>query len=324
MKGITSQVNLPIFLNAVCGLFCKGLLIKSHLARMLLSWLKSCRYHFYMSQTEGLRSALLVENAFKRKQSLVPHYSRAALARDWGVSAAFVSNILTGKKFIPMDRLPKLMSLLELDLNEKKELLRLLSIEHQSQDPLLKPLAEIAQNGENKFNTIRKTVMKAYTGVLSHWSHLAILESLSTDSANRGVQGIADLLSLPSQRIEKSLELLAQNGLIISSKNFWKKNDHHIYFSSGRSRAEIRNFHSIMIEKAKIEMETKIQDIDFQRRLINGYTLAFNPENLEKVKAKLQELMSEVSLEGSEGICTEVYQLNLQFFPLSKTKKSKL
>ena len=78
-----------------------------------------------------------------------------------------------------------------------------------------------------------------------------------------------------------------------------------------------------MIEKAKIELETKTFDSDFQKRLINGFTLAFNPANTEKVKAKLQELMSEISIAGSEGECTEVYQLNLQFFPLSDVKRMK-
>ena len=113
-----------------------------------------------MSQNKGLKSVSLIENAYNRKRTLNTHYSRAALARDWGVSAAFLSNVLTGKKFIPMNRLPKLMSLLELDINEKSELLRLLSVEHQSQDPLLKPLAELLHHGESQFNKKRKTVMK--------------------------------------------------------------------------------------------------------------------------------------------------------------------
>ena len=163
--------------------------------------------------------------------------------------------------------------------------------------------------------------MKAFEGVLSHWSHLAILESLSTQSGRLGIASIAQLLKLSEDHVQNSIELLARNELVVPHRGFWKKNNQHIYFSSGRSRSEIRRFHSIMIEKAKNELETKTQDSDFQKRLINGFTLAFNPANLEKVKAKLQELMSEVSLTGSEGQCTEVYQLNLQFFPLSQTKK---
>lgn len=71
-----------------------------------------------------------------------------------------------------------------------------------------------------------------------------------------------------------------------------------------------------MIEEAQKNLTIKTSKNDFERRLISGITVAVNPHKVEQCKKMLDETLHQVSLILSEGECTEVYQMNIQLFPL--------
>ena len=71
-----------------------------------------------------------------------------------------------------------------------------------------------------------------------------------------------------------------------------------------------------MILKAIEQFEKNTQE-DFDQRAIASYTLSVNPNALPDVMKKLKsDILTSASI-ASEGECTEVYQLNMQFYPLT-------
>ena len=56
---------------------------------------------------------------------------------------------------------------------------------------------------------------------------------------------------------------------------------------------------------------------NFQRRLFTGFTFAFAPDRLDEAKNRILDFLSDLSSEMSQGSCSEVYQCNVQLFPLT-------
>jgi DNA-binding MarR family transcriptional regulator len=252
-----------------------------------------------------------MKSALKRKQAAQPGYSLRALARDLGVSPAFVSNMMAGKKLPPKNRLEKLSYCLELDVLEREQLVKLSLLAGLSPKLLgHRPGPSLPQT--------RRTSEVSNRHLLASWANLAVLEGLTLDGAWSDLEELRGRLGLTAPALERVIETLAAAGVIEERHGRWVKKDEHLYLAGGRSRQEVRAFHEMMILKSRDELVTKTAQADFERRLINGFTLAMNPEKLEVLKAKIIEFMDELSREAAAGPCTEVYQCNFQFFPLTR------
>lgn len=256
----------------------------------------------------------LLNRALERKQEHFSGYSRRSLARDLGVSPVFVSKILTGKKSIPADRVPRLCQLLDMDTTAQAALLNAMVVHSLPSDAL----REVAQKNPMKPSKMREyfSHSKKKFAILKDWYNIAILEFL-TCSIDRSVENIAWKLGLTRSAVEKSLSGLEEAGLAAQENGQWIKVDQHGFFPTSKSQNEVRDFHKQMIQKAYAELSKSTQT-DFDRRLITGFTIAVNPENLEKARRAIFDALSELSHTLSEGDCSDVYQCNLQLFPLTK------
>lgn len=257
--------------------------------------------------------ANLLLAAFRRKQAHHPGYSLRALARDLGVSATFVSNMLAGKQIPPRKRLARLCFVLELDVLEKEALVHALVVDPFSQK-VLRSGKKKARRGVRP----RETLPANPKGLLSSWTPIAILEGLTLAPPFNEPEALRARLGLGLASWKSALADLAAAGLIREKDGKWEKSQRHVYVATGRSREEVRRFHDQMIQKAREELLAKTTPEQFERRLITGFTFALAPEHLSRLKAKVVEFLDELSQEASEGTCEEVYQCNFQLFPLTK------
>ncbi len=269
---------------------------------------------------EHTDSQNILLNAFNRKKERNPAYSRSALARDLGVSAAFVSNVFTAKKAIPPELYEKLCYALELDSLEKNNLTEAMLLEKSQKGQMFEAVKNTLETREASPALTRKST-ELSVNLLTHWYYLAVLENLSTVSAQKNPELIAQRLGLSDYQLSDALDFLSSNKLIEKKNGGWVKSENHLYFPVGRSKQSVRNFHKQMIDKAKIDLATKTSEDDFNKRSFMGFTFSANPQQIEKVKVKIQKFLSQVTIEAGEGSCTEVYQCNLQLFPLTEDQK---
>lgn len=253
----------------------------------------------------------ILQAALKRKQQRQPAYSLRAFARDLGVSPAFASKLINGQKAPPKERLEKLSFLLELDVLEKEALVK---------DVLLDSFGEKVLSRAQAAKKGRKTVEAPSGSMLSSWANLAVLEGLTLEAPHNDPSVLGARLGLSTSQVARSLETLSQLGLIEKGEEGWKKKEQHLYVAGGRSKSEVRAFHTQMIEKAKGEL-LKTSQADYDRRLINGFTMALNPEHMHRLKSKIIQFLDDLSREASEGPTSEIYQCNMQLFPLSKASR---
>jgi uncharacterized protein (TIGR02147 family) len=266
------------------------------------------------SKVTTAKIAALLKSALKRKKLNSPSYSLRALARDLGVSAPFVSNVVSGKRFLPMERLNDFARILELDVHERELLMR--ATLEQSFGPA--PTDFSSRKSRSNLG-VRKTTEVRTKNLLSDWANLAVLEGLTLTPTSNQADDLRTRLGLTSPQFKDAIATLSELGLITKVQDgSYRKNDEHLYVAGGRSRKEVRDLHQMMIAKASAELRNKSAQEDYTRRLINGFTMAVNPSHIERLKIKIIEFMDQISQEASTGPCSEVYQLNLQFFPLTK------
>lgn len=256
----------------------------------------------------------ILTSAFQRKEKQGHGYSKRALARDLGVSPAFITNLLQGKKAPPKDRIPAIIKILELDTIEQRELSRALLLS-KTESPALQALLKKELDG---IGLNRKTMIDVkQNDLLAEWWFIPVMESLSLNPRGKPEE-TQRRLGITKGQWNRAISVLLKEGVIYQTEDGYKKKEDHVYLSSARSKASIRAFHKMMLEKALLELE-KTQESDFQRRLITGYTFALSDERLEELKAMIMQFLDRAARKATEGKCTDLYQLNVQFFPLTKS-----
>lgn len=259
----------------------------------------------------------LLNSTFQRKQKSHPSYSKAALARDLGVSATFISSMFNGKKLPPKDKIEKIAYLLEMDNHERSLFFKIVLLP----ESLPGSLESLIQNkGVNPNKGRKEIVPDNKFGILSNWWNLALLEGFSLKEPLNNPEALQKRLNLTDQQMQEALAGFRYLGLIDETSGLIKKSEQHTYIPTGRSKAEVRNFHDQMISKSRVELK-KTEPQDFSRRYITGATFALNSAQLEQLKSIIANFLNEVTQTGGSGLCDEVYQCNVQLFPLTSSEK---
>lgn len=257
-----------------------------------------------ISSTQSRQARKILKSSWQRLRKSNPtKWSLRNLARKSRVSPGFLSKVLSGKKSLPPKlalRLAELMSLDELSVIQVSGNLHNSSLNSDVMDTVdLAPM-------ESEW-------------LLGRWYRLALLDLMTTDDFQNDVSWMARRLGISTHEIERSLRMLEQEGLAKKNKSGnWQKTSQRLRFPTTTSKEVIRNHHKAQIKKALLVLENQLTPVEFKKRLIMGITLACNPANLEKIKVKLQNALYEAAVELSDGACTEVYQMNLQLFQVTK------
>jgi uncharacterized protein (TIGR02147 family) len=256
--------------------------------------------------------AKLLLSAFRRKCASRPGYSQSVLARDVGVSAAFITNIFSAKKSVPFERLKDISRCLELDVPERRRLLELLA-----QAALPAGSSFIKENSKQPVLRKRKIYEGPQNDLLSNWYTIAVLEGLCLEAPLQSLESLRKRLRISKTQIDGVFRFLREAKLIVEKDGAWVKAESHLYVPTGRSKKELRNYHEALLLKAREELVKKSEDTDFHRRLITGLTLSIHKDDVEAIKLKILQFFDSLPQTGSHESATDVYQCNLQFFPLT-------
>jgi uncharacterized protein (TIGR02147 family) len=248
-----------------------------------------------------------------------PSYSLRALARDIECSPTFLSLVLSGKRRLSLQRAKQISQSLQLPDHTKNILLRAVATEALSQDTreLLDPFKAASESMNNPLDTYFDVVEDRET-LLKHWYHVAILDLASTKNFKPDTDWIAKRLGISGLEARDAVNRLIRLGLVEVKGAKWRKTENRIFVKTKNSQKAIREFHQQMAQRAIEVMKASDAQKDFEARSISGITMAIDPSRVEKARkmiAKFQDSLADLMTEGSN--CTEVYQLNVQFFPLT-------
>ena len=154
----------------------------------------------------------------------------------------------------------------------------------------------------------------------SEWYHPIIREMVGLAGFDGSPEWIRERLAFPLrlEKIKQSLSLLEEIGVIQldQSSGKYQRSQEKIMTDTEIDSMAIIRYHQKMIEAGK----ESITRVDEDLRDIRAMTACFPRAVIPKLKEKIHNwLLEAIELEESSVDASDVYQLNIQLFPFTKT-----
>jgi transcriptional regulator with XRE-family HTH domain len=237
---------------------------------------------------EKLRKILQEE--LVRRCSKNRNYSIRAFARYLGVQAPTLSHVIRGKRTPSKQFAQKVCDRLSLKFDFAGDTLDF------------------------------QTLDASYEDVISDWYHFAILELILIDQFKADAKWIAKTLDITVGEVSIALERMERMDLI-SRKNgrIQPVKMHNTTVGTAKTTFALRKIQAQFLELASAAMDEVEPDLRDQ----SGLTIAINRADLPEVTEQIKKFRRELCafLERNKKR-TDVYQLTISFFPLTKRKKA--
>lgn len=246
-----------------------------------------------------------------RRQRLNPHYSLRAYARDIGVHPATLSQILKGTRPLPLKNSESVTTQLRLGPRE-----RTLFVESLIKTKTRLDEIHISLSDE------RFMLDDSHYKIISEWEHYALLDLFDLTDFEVTVDSVSKKLDLTQTRTKVVIHNLKVGGLLTQEPNGNLKRVHEsIRTTEDVFNPALREAHR---ETLQIGLQ-KLEQIEVELRDFSSMTLAVDLEKIPHVKAIIREFRQKMQALLKDGKKSEVYQLAIQFYPISKitTKKTK-
>jgi len=265
----------------------------------------------------------LLKKYFEKKREKNAKFSLRLLASKLKLSPAFVSNVLSGKRELPLPRAGEFARILDMDAFATRKLVRAIVME---QDLDRETMGDINLDpdevnasllGELPSEKYLESISKNHS-VLDQWYYLPILDLTSCKGFRADPAWIADRLGLKKEVAEMAWKRLVNMGCVTERAGKWRKEEERILFPAARTDPVIQKYHLFLLEKSMDELRNQRSEENFQRRLVMSISVSSNPENLARAKKYLEEALIRAADILNEGPGEEVYHLGVQCFPLTK------
>jgi uncharacterized protein (TIGR02147 family) len=265
-----------------------------------------CHTYRYVGPMEYLHT---LEQYFKGKKSKNPAYSLRAYARDLGLHPSTLSKVLKGTRNLPFTNLENVASRLDLSHEEKENFFSsVLQTRGFGQ----------AETGVWPLKQIKFLKNDIHFQIISEWEHYAFLNLLKLKKFRNDIDWICAALEISSKRCRKVIENLTKAEMITkNSENQFVRQFPKIHSSDEVSSAALRVAHQNDLKIAAPKLwSTPIEERDFY-----SIVMPISTKKLKKAKQLTRSYFKQMEtlLETSDS--DEVYQLAVQLFPLTSTKK---
>ncbi len=248
------------------------------------------------------------------------HFSLRYISQKVGIkSMGFLSMVLSGKRNISEKLIIELSRILKLNKKERKYF-RSLVYFNQAQTHSEKNhfYQEILSLQKEPVRTVTHDQYEFY----DKWYYAAIRELVALYRiTDENYTLLAKLLkpSIKSGEVKSALELLTRHNLITKNKDgMYKRTDAVITSGSVIRPFAIQKFQLATIDLAKSAFDRFSQD----ERELSTLTMSIDKNTCDIVRKKLAKLRSEImELSRSVQNPEQVFQLNMQLFPLSERKE---
>lgn len=153
--------------------------------------------------------------------------------------------------------------------------------------------------------------------VLADWYHFAILSLADTKDFKTDPKWIAKRLNISVFQAKDSLEKLKNLGLIELKGTKLRKTNKNFSTTTDMESHALRISHRQSIEQALLALN----EVPLELRDITGITLAIDLKRLPLAKKIIKEFRLKMSDLLEKGDQSEVYNLNIQLYPVSTRSK---
>lgn len=156
----------------------------------------------------------------------------------------------------------------------------------------------------------------------SKWYIPIVHQSLSIFSYDNDAKELSEFIRprLKKTEVIESVQLLKKLNLILKDENgYWKPISPSSIGGTEVGVRSIRDFQKSIMEKAI----NSVDNVDPEKRHIITTTMTVNQNGVEAIKSLINEFQHKViSYSDNNEIHDKLYQMNVQFFPLSQDNKN--
>lgn len=249
-----------------------------------------------MNMFEEVRSSL--ERELKKRQEKNPKYSLRAYANSLGISIARLSDVLNGRRKLSVTQIEKVNAALGGSLS-----FHLTNVSQYDNKGVFK---------DDEFELISK------------WIYLAVLSYLNSKRAEYSTASLAALFELSISEMTEILSRLERLQLV-------KKVSQPAGMGGAPSEAwvwvpgpekttdqtpshAIKMFHKLVLADAS----TKLESVPVDQRDFSSSIVTIDPKKIPQAKDEIRKFRRKLATFLEEGQQSQVYSINIQFFPLSK------
>ncbi len=247
-----------------------------------------------------------IKDDLSKKQRSNPQYSLRSYAKFLGLHSSTLSQVIGGKRSLPLKSANEIA--LKLALDPKERTLFFESIYRKKTK-----LDDIKIDPINS----KYIIDESYYNVIKEWEHYAVLTLFDIPSFIPSTKEISSRLGITENRTEVVITNLLTCGLLKKDNNNQLIKAH----SNIRTTEDITSSALIESHKETLDMsKNKLDEIQVELRDFSAMTIAMDLERMPEVKTIIREFRQKMSSLLRDGKETDVCQLAIQFYPLTKNK----
>lgn len=253
----------------------------------------------------------------EHKKDAEPDYSHKMILAKMGISSTgFLSNVIAGRKNLTPIQIIKLAKILRMN---KAESAYFEAMVYFTQAKLIDEKNEYF----NRLVTLQKVNLKVLDkrkmSVFSKWYYVVVRELLyfyRYNGSNPSGLGHKVEPTIRHSEAAQAIRYLEEIGLIEKGdKGYYKQVENAV-----TSGDEVRSLHLTNFQLATMELAKRaIQKIPAAERDVSVLTMTLSQDTFQMVKSELQHIRKRIAkIAVDEDKPDRVYQLNIQFFPVTK------
>jgi len=253
----------------------------------------------------NLEALHILKTAYAERIARNSRYSLRSFAKALGMSHTVLSLVLSGKR--PLSK------------KAARQVAEKLGLSPDLADLLQAPRnrAEAARPGAVP-RSYRKIEIDTFH-LISDWVNYAILSLAEIPGEEMSPARIAKRLSVDPVHVRNCLETLTDLELLRPEAGTLKLTGNPIRVENKVSTAGTRKLQRQLLEKAVDSLEND----PFEMRDLSSITMAIDPKHVDYARERIRQFRRELCEElEAKGAPTEVYNLTVQIFPVSKVVKS--
>lgn len=267
----------------------------------------------YKSLMEYATYLDLLHDEFEKRKSLNGAYSLRAFARDLGMSAPRLSQVLNQKHGLSIDAAKLIATKLRLSPEVRLWFCDSVGAMHARGFTQRSNFKEKIKQYKHEAKTYSELQME-YFKVISDWYHFAILELTYHKDFKNDIVWISRVLEISEAEAEQAIERMKSLELIREEDNRLVDVFKFLATPSDVPSASIKKFNTQMMKKA---LEA-VYEQDVLNREISSNVFSINKEQLPEFKEHIRSFRRKLEVQASATKeRNAVYCLGIQFFELT-------
>ncbi|KYG70711.1 TIGR02147 family protein [Bdellovibrio bacteriovorus] len=240
-------------------------------------------------------------NEYQRRRSSSPELTNAQFARILGIPSSRLSDYINGRRIMTQAvgrQVIKGLGMADTDFEHLKNL-----IEFDKRK--VKTLLPEGQLKEDEF------------GVICDWYHFAILALVPIKTFQPNANWIADRLNIPLEVASAAIDRLCRLGLLIVEDGKFTVTKKQLETTHNIPSESLRRSHKQSITQVLDNMDR----IPLDLRDVTSITFPMNRKKIPEAKRLIRNFRRKMATLMTQGPKTDVYNLNVQLFPVTKVGK---